>query len=192
MAKSPPPTPQWEELIYTKPDPAQLDKIKAQLDLVLLALKALTGIGPEAILQAATHLNLESRVPALVALWQQQPSNSLHQGEAGQQKLDVETARTLVLISSYLAKQHQELIRRAVTLLEQQAANNRDPHDVALLGDYINTFSQIYQERWLDAEKIISMDVLHKVALKLLVELLFYSAPGGHRRLWLVLLDRLV
>ena len=131
-------------------------------------------------------------MPAIADLWQQQPSNSLHQSEAGQQKLDVETARTLVLISCYLAKQHQELIRRAVTLLEQQAANNRNPHDVVLLGDYINTFSQIYQERWLDAEKIISTDVLHKVALKLLVELLFYSGPGGHRRLWLVLLDRLV
>lgn len=187
-AKSPAPTPQWEELTHTKPNPAQLDNIKAQLDLVLLALEALAGIGSEAMLQAAKQLNLESKVPDRVALWRLRQSNPLRKGDGGRKKLDVEEARALVLIICYLAKHHQELIRRAVALLEQVAENNREPHQVALLGDYIDAFSNTYQERM--EEDDISTHVLTQLALKLLIDLLFYSSPGGHRRLWLALLDR--
>ncbi len=182
------PNPQWEELTPTRPpNPAQLDNIKTQLDLVLLALETLAGIGSEAMLQAATDLNLESKVPDRVALWRLRQSNPLRKGEGGRKKLDVEEARSLVLISCYLAKQHQELIRRAVALLEQVAEDNGQPHKAALLGDYIDAFSNTYQERMDDN---ISTDVLTNLALKLLIDLLFYSGPSGHRRFWLALLDR--
>jgi hypothetical protein len=166
-----------------------LDNIKAQVDLVLLALEALAGIGSEAMLQAATQLNLESKVPDRVALWRLRQSNPLRKGEGGRKKLDVEEARALVLISCYLAKQHQELIRRAVALLEQVAENNGEPHRAALLGDYLDAFSNTYQER-MEVQDNVSTDVLTTLALKLLIDLLFYSGPGGHRRLWLALLDR--
>lgn len=188
-AHSPIPTPQWEELNQTKPNPAQLDNIKTQLDLVLLALEALAGIGSEAMLQAATDLNLESKVPDRVALWRLRQSNPLRKGEGGRKKLDVEEARSLVLISCYLAKQHQELIRRAVALLEQVAQNNGQPHKAALLGDYMDAFTNTYQER-MEEDEQISTDVLANLALKLLIDLLFYSGSGGHRRFWLALLDR--
>lgn len=188
-AHSPTPTSQWEELTHTKANPAQLDNIKAQVDLVLLALEALAGIGSEAMLTAATQLNLESKVPDRVALWRLRHSNPLRKGEGGRKKLDVEEARALVLISCYLAKQHQELIRRAVALLEQVAENNSEPHRAALLGDYLDAFSNTYQER-MEVQDNVSTDVLTTLALKLLIDLLFYSGPGGHRRLWLALLDR--
>ena len=188
-AHSPIPTPQWEELNQTKPNSAQLDNIKTQLDLVLLALEALAGIGSEAMLQAATDLNLESKVPDRVALWRLRQSNPLRKGEGGRKKLDVEEARSLVLISCYLAKQHQELIRRAVALLEQVAQNNSEPHKAALLGDYMDAFTNTYQER-MEEDDQISTDVLANLALKLLIDLLFYSDPGGRRRFWLALLDR--
>ena len=188
-AHSPTPTSQWEELTHTKANPAQLDNIKAQVDLVLLALEALAGIGSEAMLTAATQLNLESKVPDRVALWRLRQSNPLRKGEGGRKKLDVEEARALVLISCYLAKQHQELIRRAVALLEQVAENNGKPHRAALLGDYLDAFSNTYQER-MEVQNNVSTDVLTTLALKLLIDLLFYSGPGGHRRLWLALLDR--
>ncbi len=188
-AHSPTPTSQWEELTHTKANPAQLDNIKAQVDLVLLALEALAGIGSEAMLQAANQLNLESKVPDRVALWRLRQSNPLRKGEGGRKKLDVEEARALVLISCYLAKQHQELIRRAVALLEQVAENNGEPHRAALLGDYLDAFSNTYQER-MEIQDNVSTDVLTTLALKLLIDLLFYSGPGGHRRLWLALLDR--
>lgn len=183
------PTPQWEELSYNKPHPTQLDNIKTQLDLVLLAIEALAGIGSEAMLQAASHLNLEAKVPDRVALWRLRQSNPLRKGEGGRKKLDVEEARSLVLISCYLAKEHQELIRRAVALLEQVAENNGEPHKAALLGDYIDAFSNTYQERMEENENI-SMNQLTNLALKLLIDLLFYSSSSGHRRLWLALLDR--
>jgi len=184
------PNSQWEDLIkLPTPNVVEWDNIKTQLDLVLLALETLTGIGSEAMLSAATSLNLESKVPDRVALWRLRQSNPLRKGQGGRKKLDVEEARSLVLIICYLAKQHQELIRRAVGLLEQMAEKNREPHQAALLGDYIDAFCNTYQER-MEEDEQISTDLLTNLALKLLVDLLFYSAPGGHRRLWLALIDR--
>ncbi len=189
-ANSPTPDSQWQDLTKIgAPSSLQWDNIKAQLDLVLLALETLTGIGSEAMLSAAINLNLESKVPDRVALWRLRQSNPLRKGQGGRKKLDVEEARSLVLIVCYLAKQHQELIRRAVSLLEQMAEENREPHQAALLGDYIDAFCNTYQERMEDDEKICT-DRLTDLALKLLIDLLFYSSPGGHRRLWLALIDR--
>lgn len=189
-ADSATPNAQWEDLIkLPTPNVVEWDNIKTQLDLVLLALETLTGIGSEAMLSAASHLNLESKVPDRVALWRLRQSNPLRKGQGGRKKLDVEEARSLVLIICYLAQQHQELIRRAVGLLEQMAGKNREPHQAALLGDYIDAFCNTYQER-MEEDEQISTDLLTHLALKLLVDLLFYSAPGGHRRLWLALIDR--
>ncbi|MBV9387955.1 MAG: DUF3038 domain-containing protein [Chroococcidiopsidaceae cyanobacterium CP_BM_ER_R8_30] len=174
----------WEELTHTKLDPTQLDKIKVQLDLVLLALEALARVDTNVIIQAAAHLNLEPQVLAYITSRQPQLSDSLPESEASQPQRDEEAVRSLVLTICYLSRQHQELIRRAVTLLEQLVVDRRSPHDIALLGDYLDTFNQLYQERWLDEDKIATSDLLNSVALKLLVELLFYSGPGGHHRLW--------
>jgi hypothetical protein len=172
-----------------QPDPHQLDNIKTQLDLVLLALEALAGIGSEAMLQAAAELNLQAVVDDRVSLWRLRQSSPLRKGQGGRKKLDVEEARALVLISCHLAKQHQELIRRAVALLEQMAEQGREPHQAALLGDYLDSFSNIYQERMEDGDTT-SADALANLALKILIDLLFYSAASGPRRLWLALIDR--
>ncbi|HEY9606301.1 MAG TPA: DUF3038 domain-containing protein [Allocoleopsis sp.] len=189
-AKSPTPAPPWEELpLDQAPDSMQLDNIKTQLDLVLLSLESLAGIGSEAMLQAAADLKLESMVSDRVGLWRLRQSNPLRKSSGGRKKLDVEEARSLVLIICHLAKQHQELIRRAVALLEQMAEQNSEPHRAALLGDYLDTFSNTYQERMEQGENV-SPDLLNQLALKLLIDLLFYSGPNGHRRLWLALLDR--
>ena len=182
-------SPVWDELNRAQPDSTQLDNIKTQIDLVLLALESLAGIGSEAMLQAALALNLESKIPDRVTLWRLRQSNPLRKGEGGRKKLDIEEARSLVLIACFLAKQHQELIRRAIDLLEQAAQNDSEPHKTAMLGDYLDAFNNTYQERMEDARNI-STDKLTQLALKLLVDLLFYSSPGGHRRLWLALLDR--
>ena len=175
--------------LLNQPDSSQLDNIKAQLDLVLLALEALAGIGSEAMLQAASELKLESLVADRVALWRLRQSSPLRKGQGGRKKLDVEEARALVLISCHLAKQQSEKIRRAVALLEQMVEQQREPHQTALLGDYLDTFNNTYQERMDDGENIPPA-VLTNLALKLLIDLLFYSAPNGSRRLWLALMDR--
>jgi len=183
------PKPIQDELLLTRqPNPAQLDNIKAQLDLVLLALEALAGIGSEAMLQAAADLNLTEVVADRVSLWRLRQSSPLRRGQ-GRKRLDVEEARSLVLITCHLAKQHQELIRRAVALLEQVTEQNREPHQASLLGDYLDNFSNTYQERMEDGETVSSGELTH-LALKLLIDLLFYSAASGTRRLWMALLDR--
>ena len=174
--------------LANQPDPAQLENIKAHLDLILLALEALAGIGSEEILQAATALNLSEVVADRVGLWRLRQSSPLRKGQ-GRKRLDVEEARSLVLIVCHLAKQQQELLRRAVSLLEQLTEQNRAPHHAALLGDYIDSFSNTYQERMDESAEISSEELTH-LALKLLIDLLFYSAPNGSRRLWMALLDR--
>ncbi|MGQ4645748.1 DUF3038 domain-containing protein [Lyngbya aestuarii] len=190
IAKTPTPDSSWEDLpLGQAPESMQLDNIKAQLDLVLLSLEALAGIGSEAMLKAAVDLNLESMVTDRVGLWRLRQSNPLRKSSGGRKKLDVEEARALVLIICHLAKQHQELIRRAVALLEQMTELNNEPHRAALLGDYLDTFSNTYQERMEQGEKVLSAE-LTQLAFKLLIDLLFYSSPNGHRRLWLALLDR--
>jgi Protein of unknown function (DUF3038) len=188
IAQKPSSTSAWEDLPLTEaPNAQQLDNIKAHLDLILLALESLAGLGSDAMLQAAKELNLESIVADRVGLWRLRQSNPLRKSSGGRKKLDVEEARSLVLIICYLAKQQQELIRRAVGLLEQMSAQNQPPHRTALLGDYLDRFSNTYQER-MDEEQA-SSEALYQLAFKLLIDLLFYSAANGHRRLWLALLD---
>ena len=182
------PVSQWQQLpLESPPDEGQLDNIKTHLDLLLMALEALAKIGSEAILQAAQVLNLEGMVADRVALWRLRQSNPLRKGSGGRKKLDVEEARSLVLIICHLASQNQELIRRSVSLLEQMGNQGQAPHRIALLGDYLDSFSQLYQERIEQGESLTSGQ-LTEIAFKLMIDLLFYSSRNGHRRLWLALL----
>lgn len=180
---------QQDLTLASEPDSGQLDNIKAHLDLVLMALESLAGIGSEAMLDAAARLNLEDVVSDRVGLWRLRQSNPMRKSSGGRKKLDVEEARGLVLIVAHLAREHQELIRRAVSLLEQMTEEQRAPHQAALLGDYLDVFGNTYQERMEESEPLPA-EVLEQLAFKLLVDLLFYGAANGHRRLWLSLFDR--
>jgi hypothetical protein len=169
-------------------DPSQLDNMKAHLDLLLLALEALTGIGSEAMLQAAQELQLPG-LSDRVSLWRLRQSSPLRKGQGGRKKLDVEEARVLVLVVCHLCQQHQRPIRKAVALLEQLTEQGREPHQTAILGDYLDDFCNAYQDR-MKPEDSFSMPELTQLALKLLIDLLFYGGSGGARRLWIALLER--
>ena len=183
------PAREWKDLsIAQTPNIDNLSNIKTHLDLIIIALESLAGISSEAMLQAAKKLNLDSVIADRVTLWRLRQSNPQRKSSGGRKKLDVEEARSLVLIVCYLAKQHQELIRRACLLLEQTIQQNQPPHRSGLLGDYLDAFSNTYQERMEEAEPL-STDILYQLALKLLIDLIFYSSAQGHRRLWLALLD---
>ena len=166
--------------------PDQLRSIKGQLDLVLLALETLAGIGSEAILEQAKSLQLDTFLSDRVSLWRLRQSSPLRKGQ-GRKKLDVDEARALVLITSQLAQKHRSTINQAVTALEKAAAAGSPPHRVAILGDYLDRFSNTYAER-MDQELL--PPVLEKLALQLLIDLLFYSGGGGSQRLWQALLER--
>lgn len=164
-------------LLNKELDATQLDNIKTHLDLLLLALESIAGIGSESALQAAKELGLESTISHRVELWRLRQSNPLRKSSGGRKKLDVEEARALVLLICHLAQQHQELLRRACILLEQMS-------HAPLLDDYLDKFASLYEERMEGTPSDVS-----QIAVKLLIDLLFYSAVNGYRRLWLALLD---
>ncbi|MEL6935943.1 MAG: DUF3038 domain-containing protein, partial [Cyanobacteria bacterium J06607_17] len=57
----------------------------------------------------------------------------------------------------------------------------------AILGNYLDRFSNTYAERM---EQDVKPDILEKLAFQLLIDLLFYSGDGGPQRLWQALLER--
>lgn len=166
--------------------PDQLRSIKGQLDLVLLALETLVGIGSEAILDQAKSLQLDTLLSDRVNLWRLRQSSPLRKGQ-GRKKLDVDEARALVLITAQLAHQHQQIIHQAVTALEKATVNGSPPHRVAILGDYLDRFSNTYGERM---EADVKPQPLERLAFQLLIDLLFYSGDSGPQRLWQTLLER--
>ncbi|WP_323300602.1 DUF3038 domain-containing protein [Crocosphaera sp. UHCC 0190] len=178
--------PNWENLPLTNtPTPQQLALIQTHIDLMLLALESLIPIDQDMVLQAALDLEISSTLMAAVTLWSNRADNG---EEILLTTLSVEQTRSLILIICYIAGQHQELIRRAVTLLEQMTAQNKDPGKVTLLGNYLQKFNEYYQIA-MGATRLIELPQPKKLASKLLVDLLFYSVDNGHRRLWLALLD---
>ncbi|MEM1292375.1 MAG: DUF3038 domain-containing protein [Cyanobacteria bacterium P01_H01_bin.162] len=182
------PTPDPAANLDASPAPEQLDSIKAQLDLVLLALESLVGLGSEAMLEAAEQLGIAAIMGDRVTLWRLRQASPLRKGQ-GRKKLDIDEARGLVLVSVHLAQQHQSKIRDAVTRLEAATAQNQPLHRVGVLGDYLDTFTNFYEDR-MTPDDLPTPETLRDLALKLLVDLLFYSQAGGTRRLWLALLER--
>jgi hypothetical protein len=178
----------FKELSVKKtPDNKQLDNIKAHLDLILLSLESLTDITSDTILTTAKELNIDLKITNRVELWRLRQANPLRKSSGGRKKLDIEEAKSLVLIICYLANKNQELIRRAVTLLEENISQGQLIHRISLLGDYLDKFTNTYQQRM--ENEGISSDKIEQLAIKLLIDLLFYSDKNGHRRLWLALLD---
>ncbi|MEA5449519.1 DUF3038 domain-containing protein [Leptolyngbya sp. CCNP1308] len=165
-----------------------MSSIKAQLDLVLLALEALTGLGSDAMLAAADALGVSDLLSDRVNLWRLRQASPLRKGQ-GRKKLDVDEARALVLVSCQLAVNHRDSIRQAVARLEQALAQGQAPHRTAQLGDYLDAFSNAYQDR-MEGDQTATTDELTTLGLKLLVDLLFYSGSGGSRKLWVALLER--
>ena len=166
----------------------ELENIKCHLDLVLLALEAIANISSEAIIKAAQDLNLESVIGDWITLWRSRSSNPKRKSSGGRKKLDVEEARSLVLIICYLANQHQELLRRGVSLLEQAIEQNKQPYQTALLGNYLDRFINYYHGRISETQHI-SPEFLSNLAWKLLIDLLFYSGQNGHRLLWVAIFN---
>ena len=180
----------WQGLHRLRvPTVNQLDNIKSHLDLIILALEAIAGITSDSILQAATTLNLDPIIKDRVDLWRLRQANPWRKSSGGRKKLDVEEARSLVLIICHLAKNEKELLRRAVSLLEQVTEQNQEPYKMALLGDYLDKFTNLYQERMV-AETTLKSEQLYGLGLKLLVDLLFYSGNNGNRLLWLAILGQ--
>ena len=80
-------------------------------------------------------------------------------------------------------------IRNAVSQLEKSTSLKRPPYQEPILGDYLDRFNSLYQERMAEEEQA-KPDAIQRLALKLLIDLLFYSSQIGSRRLWVALFER--
>jgi len=145
------------------------------LDLTLLALQALLNVSDEGVWAAAVELGLEKDLGDRLSLEQLRrgkfPVSPSHQQQALQ---------ALCQLICVLAREHQETIRRAVALLEQYTQLERPAREAVFLGEYLQRFTQGYLLRSLGTLKLALVESL---ALKLLVDLLFYSSADGDRHL---------
>lgn len=84
---------------------------------------------------------------------------------------------TIRLIFNTL-ENHEELIRRASSLLEQIEQQNYQEGYYGLIKDYLNKFIKLAQSHPFLAIKLDEKN-REKIAVKLLANLLFYSAKNG-------------
>ena len=180
--------PQRQDQDYVQPKLAKtvpLDQIRTKLDITLLALKVLIGIDSKSIVGVASQLNIPATIAHKLTLVAGQ-----EKGEKGvvsqNQPLKTEETQSFILIICHLAKQNQALIRRAVALMEQMGSQNSRLQSVTLLREYICNFNKVYQDYCWNHESTTTYNS-ETLALKLLVDLLFYSAPQGYNRLLLSL-----
>lgn len=170
----------WQLLdLQPSPQTDQLGNITHQLYQSVFALEALLEDSTNPWEQVAEHLNLTS----ILSGWLKQRNQS-----SLQSSLNVDEARSLVLIICHLARQNQALIRRGVNLVEQLTQHNQALDQVTLLRDYLLGFSQRYQT-YLSSDSHLSTEQITSLALKSLIDLLFYSHPNSPQPFWLALVQ---
>lgn len=131
----------------------KLTEMKNHLELIAIALISLCNVNPDS-------LSLDPTQPL-----------TLEQLEAFAQTL------------TNLSKQQQELIRRAVNLLENMTEQQQPYQQSTLLGDYLDKFRNHCNRLQIETKQ------LEHLAIKLLIDLLFYSSSDGYNRLWSVLIE---
>ncbi|NJL90184.1 MAG: DUF3038 domain-containing protein [Coleofasciculaceae cyanobacterium SM2_1_6] len=162
----------------------QLTSATSYLKQLFSGLVALTQINSEDLAKAIEQVHQSEpgesakfleikRQDQLVNLFFLMPSNqdSMPKTVLTQAELTI-----FVQVCSYLCQQHQELIRRAVSLMEQLAGEKTDPWQATLLDTYAQNLEVYYSHA--DSRKI------KQLGAKLLLDLLFYSSAYGQERLW--------
>ena len=144
----------------TELDIQKLNRLKSQLDLILLALDSIAKIGSQSV--------------DFLESWRFEQSKSA--GNESLKQIDLETIKSNILIICHLARQYRDPIRRAVESLEQFYPNFRQSQ---VLSDYLDSFTSFYLQGDCPPERL---------ALNLLVDLLFFSSNKGPLRLWQMLL----
>ena len=160
----------------------QIAGINQHLDNLLRALWALTEMDDQAWQAALTRIHPDDKViPVTVT------EGETNKGTATDRQLEIATIRSFSQVISELAADSQELLCRAVSLIEQCQASEKDPSNIRLLADYLQRL------RHLPAPPLVpghadNAALTPEQSLGLLTELLFYSSQDGPRRLWDVLL----
>ena len=163
-------------------DERKLEDLEYYLCSIWWALKAIADLSSEAVERAAQDLNIES------VGWQLECFNSIKRTSESRKKLTLEQVRSSIAIICYLAHRHQELLRRAVSLLEEAVRQNNPPQQTTLLSSYLERFVNYYQAKNTQ-DLTASTESLSYIAWKLLNDLLFYSGKNGYSLLWNAIFD---
>jgi tRNA U34 5-carboxymethylaminomethyl modifying GTPase MnmE/TrmE len=173
---------QWQLARFEATSNRQLEDIKCHLCMICMALEAIADFSSEAVDRAAKDLNVES------VWWQLECSNSIKRTSQSRKKLTLEQMRASIAIICYFAHRHQELLRRAVSLLEEAVRQNKSPQQTTLLSNYLERFINYYLKR-ITKDSNLSTESLSYLAWKLLNDLLFYSGKNGYHLLWNAIFD---
>ena len=174
--------PKLDDLLPKSLDSSQLNQIATELDLVAIAIAALTRIERMEMRQVAQDLQVESIVSEWIDEWSSARFRASRQ-------LDLDQIRAVVLMLSRLAQTHHTLVRQTIDYWQQTVHSDLLPLQSPPVADYLSNFITIYQVQ-VGREASQPMEVLSTAALTLLVEILFYGGATGHQRLWGALLQR--
>jgi len=185
-------------ILEALPDPAVVDeecprRARVQIDLLLLAIEALDLGGSEALLAVAKELELQQIIRNRVTLWRMRSTNPQRQRFNPRRPLTVIEAKSLVIVTCYLARRLTVLIRQLLMSYQQLSEKQLPADQHFRLAEYLERFRAHFRARmnpkrsWVIAHS--SDEKLNELAINLLNELLFCTGTAGPQRLWNSLFD---
>ncbi len=197
MQLNSPPASSTPLILDSLPDPPVTDGVcprrtRMQLDFLLLAIEALDLAGSEAILAVATEFELRGILKNRVSLWQLRSTNPFRR-YAQRRPLTLVEAKSLVVVTCYLAKRLTVLIRQLLLAYQQLSEKNLSPDHHFRLSEYLERFRAHFRSRMNPRRAGVlaysSDEKLNELALELLGQLLFCTGTSGVQRLWISLFD---
>lgn len=167
-------------------------RVRLQIDLMLLAIEALELGGSELFLAIAQELELQDIIKNRVNLWRMRCTNPLRRSHA-RRDLSLLEAKALVVIAADLARRLTAVIRQLL-LTYQQMRDKQIPLEQNLrLSNYLERFRSHFRSRMNPRRAGVlaynSPEKLDELALTLLQQLLFCTGTAGMQRLWISLFD---
>jgi len=179
------------------PDPGISDRgcpsrSRQQIDLILLAIEALELGGSEAMLLVAKQLELQDIINNRVVLWRLRCTNPWRRSHT-RRPLNLEEAKALVIIASYLARRMTVVIRQLLLAYEQLSQKQVPIEQHFRLSSYLERFRAHFRSRMNPRRAKVSVystdEKLNELALSLLAQLLFCTGTSGMQRFWMSLFD---
>ncbi|WP_446394741.1 DUF3038 domain-containing protein [Coleofasciculus sp. E1-EBD-02] len=197
MPTNSPDAPSHPVILDNLPDPGISDRgcpsrSRQQIDLILLAIEALELGGSEAMLLVAKQLELQDIINNRVVLWRLRCTNPLRRSHT-RRPLNLEEAKALVIIASYLARRMTVVIRQLLLAYEQLSQKQVPIEQHFRLSSYLERFRAHFRSRMNPRRAKVSIyntdEKLNELALSLLAQLLFCTGTSGMQRFWISLFD---
>jgi hypothetical protein len=198
MPTNSPAAPSHPVILDNLPDPGISDRgcpsrTRQQIDLILLAIEALELGGSEAMLLVAKQLELQDIINNRVVLWRLRCTNPWRRSHT-RRPLNLEEAKALVIIASYLARRMTVVIRQLLLAYEQLSQKQVPIEQHFRLSSYLERFRAHFRSRMNKRRAKVSVydtddEKLNELALSLLAQLLFCTGTSGMQRFWMSLFD---